>query len=202
VLRKSGDQAMDQNERQIIDDLFDRLGKAEEQAGARDPDAEALIARHVAAQPAAPYYMAQAIVVQQEALGRAQTRIQELERQLAERRSGGFLSGLFGGEDAPSSATPASGERSHGGFGRYPQPAAGGFLAGAMQTALGVAGGFLIADAISGLLSPDEAAAAAPEAGAHDAALAEEDVPFSPVDPDASGQDSGEDFDFGGFDEL
>src|SRR5918995_6653262 len=121
--------------------------------------------------------MAQAIVVQQEALGRAQTKIQELERRLAERRSGGFFSGLSGGEEAATSGAPARGERSSGGFGRYHQPApGGGFLAGATQTALGVAGGFLIADAIAGLLSPDEGAVAAPEAGVHDAALAEEDV--------------------------
>ena len=38
-----------------------------------------------------------------------------------------------------------------------------------MQTALGVASGFLIADAISTLFSPGEAAAAAPEAAPHDA---------------------------------
>jgi hypothetical protein len=193
---------MDYNERQIIDDLFDRLRKAEEQTEPRDPDAEALIAGHVARQPAAPYYMAQAIVVQQEALGRAQAKIQELERRIAERRSGGFLSGLFGGEEAATSGAPARGERSSGGFGRYHQPApGGGFLAGAMQTALGVAGGFLIADAITGLLSPDEGAAVAPEAGAHDAALAEEDARSSQEDPDTSGEDSG-DFDFGSFDEV
>ena len=75
-----GGEAMDQNERGIIDGLFERLRKAEDQAGPRDPDAEALIRRHTAAQPAAPYYMAQAIVVQQEALARAQARIQELAR--------------------------------------------------------------------------------------------------------------------------
>ena len=141
ILRESGGQVMDQNERHMIDDLFDRLRKADEQAEPRDPDAEALIARHVARQPAASYYMAQTIVVQQEALGRAQTKFQELERRLAERRSGGFLSGLFGGEEAATSGAPARGERTPGAFGRYHQPApGGGFLAGAMQTALGVAG--------------------------------------------------------------
>jgi hypothetical protein len=202
ILRESGGQVMDQNERHMIDDLFDRLRKADEQAEPRDPDAEALIARHVARQPAASYYMAQTIVVQQEALGRAQTKFQELERRLAERRSGGFLSGLFGGEEAATSGAPARGERTPGAFGRYHQPApGGGFFAGAMQTALGVAGGFLIADAIAGLLSPAEGAAAAPEAGAHDAALAEEDVRSPQEDPDASGEASG-DLDFGGFDEL
>jgi hypothetical protein len=64
---------MDQNERGIIDDLFDRLRRAEA-SQPRDPEAEALIARRIAKQPAAPYYMAQAIVVQQEALAEAQSR--------------------------------------------------------------------------------------------------------------------------------
>jgi uncharacterized protein len=185
---------MDQNERRIIDDLFERLGKAEEQAGPRDPEAEALIARHVAAQPAAPYYMAQAIVVQQDALARAQTRIEELERRPAERRSGGFLGGLFGGgEEAEAPAAPVRGDHGFGGFGHYQRAGGGGFLAGAMQTALGVAGGFLIADALSGLFSSDDAAAAAPEAAPDDASTAEEGL---------SEEDAGGDFDFGGFDEL
>lgn len=150
---------MDQNERQIIDDLFARLRQAEGQ-GVRDAEAEALIARHVASQAAAPYYMAQAIVVQQDALGKAQARLQALERQLTERPSGGFLSGLFGGgQEAP--ATPGGARPFRSG-----NPQAGtGFLGGAMQTALGVAGGFLIADALTGLLSADDAAAAAPGAG-------------------------------------
>jgi hypothetical protein len=181
---------MDQNERRIIDDLFERLRKAEDQAGPRDPDAEALIRRHAAAQPAAAYYMAQAIVVQQEALARAQERIQELERQGAE-RPGGFLSGLFGGEETETPA-PARGARSRGSFGRY--QVGGGFLAGPMQTALGVAGGFLVADAISGLFA-DEAAAAVPGTE-HDPALAEED-PFGGEDP--SGEAGAGDLDFDAF---
>jgi hypothetical protein len=42
--------------------------------------------------------MAQAILVQEQALANVQTRVQELERLLAERSAGGgFLSGLFGG---------------------------------------------------------------------------------------------------------
>jgi hypothetical protein len=181
---------MDQNERRIIDDLFERLRKAEGQAGPRDPDAESLIRRHTDAQPAAPYYMAQAIVVQQEALARAQARIQELERP-----SGGFLSGLFGSEETPA---PARGARSRGGFGPY-QAGGGSFLAGALQTALGVAGGFLIADAISGLFGADEAAAAAPEAAPeHGPAFAEED-PLGGEDQDLAGDADGGDLDFDAF---
>ena len=192
---------MDQNERGIIDDLFDRLRRAEGQSGPRDPEAEALIARHVAAQPAAPYYMAQAIVVQKEALARAQSRVQDLERQLAERGSGGFLGGLFGGQEAPSPAAPARVERDSGDLGYYRRAnAGGGFLAGAMQTALGVASGFLIADAISALFSPGDAAAAAPEADPHSAAAAEDQS--SGEAAGFSEEDAGGDFDFGGFDEL
>ena len=65
---------MDQNERRIIDDLFARLGEAERRAGPRDAEAERSIQGHLGRQPAAPYYMAQAIVVQQEALAGAQAR--------------------------------------------------------------------------------------------------------------------------------
>jgi uncharacterized protein len=190
---------MDQNERRIIDDLFERLRKAEDQAGPRDPNAEALIRRHAAAQPAALYYMAQAIVVQQEALARAQARIQELERRRAEQPSGGFLSGLFGGGEEAETPAPAGGAQGRGGFGRHRQAGAGGgFLAGAMQTALGVAGGFLIADAISGLFAAEAAAAAAPEAAPEqDPALAEEDS-FGGEDSNLSGG-AGSDFDFDAF---
>ena len=69
-----------------------------------------------------------------------------------------------------------------------------------MQTALGVASGFLIADAISALFSPGEAAAAAPEAYPHDAAATEE--PSSGEDPGLLEEEAGGDFEFGGFDEL
>jgi hypothetical protein len=188
---------MDTNERRIIDDLFERLRGAEAQSGARDPDAEALIGRHVAAQPAASYYMAQAIVVQQEALARGHSRIQELERALAERRSGGFLSGLFGGEETHGG--PSRGDRTSGVFGRQAQTGTGGgFLAGAMQTALGVAGGFLIADAISGLFAPDEAAAAPEAAPGEDPSLAE-NPQFGGEQPDTGDEAIGGDFDFDAF---
>ena len=68
-----------------------------------------------------------------------------------------------------------------------------------MQTALGVAGGFLIADAISGMLSADGAAAGASEAApADDPALAEEDR-LGGEDPGPWEEATGSDFD---FDEL
>ena len=163
---------MDQTERRIIDDLFAKLRQAEDRSGPRDAGAEGLIRRHVGAQPAAPYYMAQAIVVQEQALAASQARVQELERQLAERPAaggGGFLAGLFGGgESAPAAGTGRTAAAAPPAAGGAQIPlqhyhrggAGGGFLAGAMQTAAGVAGGVLIGNALAGMLAPGEAAAA------------------------------------------
>ncbi|HYG85959.1 MAG TPA: DUF2076 domain-containing protein [Azospirillum sp.] len=71
---------MTPEERNLLDDLFQRLRRAEGQP--RDPDAERHIREAVLAQPAAPYYMAQSLLVQQHALTAAQQRIEDLERQL------------------------------------------------------------------------------------------------------------------------
>jgi uncharacterized protein len=160
-----GDAQMDQNERRIIDDLFARLGEAERRAGPRDGEALRLIEDHLARQPAAPYYMAQAIVAQQEALAGAQARLEQLERELSERPAGGFLGSLFGGgESAGSRATRSAGgpRPSVAAQGPWSRPRGGGFLAGAAQTAMGVAGGMLVANALAGLLTPDEALADEP----------------------------------------
>ncbi|MFO1036789.1 MAG: DUF2076 domain-containing protein [Geminicoccaceae bacterium] len=155
---------MDQRERQIIDDLFGKLRTVDAQTTRRDPEAEQVIADHLARLPAAPYYMAQAIHVQEQALSAAQARVQELERQLAEAPTGGgggFLSSLFGGApQQPAPQQPAPQRQVPPPVPTSPPPVAargpwgggmqsGGFLAGAMQTAMGVAGGMLVADAIS-----------------------------------------------------
>jgi len=158
---------MDQNERRIIDDLFARLGEAERRAAPRDGEALRLIQDHLGRQPAAPYYMAQAIVVQQEALANAQAQVEQLERELSERPAGGgFLGGLFGGGEraAPRPAVPSHGGARHApaGQGPWSRPQGGGFLAGAAQTAMGVAGGMLVANALAGMLAPDQAQAAEP----------------------------------------
>jgi hypothetical protein len=185
---------MDQNERRIIDDLFEKLGRVEKDAPPRDPEAEALIRRHLGSQPGAPYYMAQAIVVQEQALANAQARIQELEHKLAGRPSGGgFLSGLFGGDEETTrrEAGPTRGPARHSGAYRS---SGGGFLAGAMQTALGVAGGVLIADAIASAFAPDDAAAAeTPPEDAGSEVWAAQDEPSGTADlPDDGGFDLGE----------
>lgn len=179
---------MDQNESRMIAGLFGKLRQAEQAAGPRDAEAEQLIGESVARQPAAPYYMAQVILVQEQALEGAQARIQQLESELASRPAGGggFLSGLFGGGQTasrpqqPPAAQAHPAQQARGPFGQTQtgspwggRPAGGGgFLAGAAQTAMGVAGGMLLGNMIAGMFAGDaQAAEPAPE----EPAPAEED---------------------------
>lgn len=166
---------MNRDDQQAIEGLFGRLAEAERSAPARDPEAETFIAKAITAQPGAPYYMAQTIVAQQAALEHSQARVKALEAEARERPAGGggFLAGLFGGgAQRPAPRGQASGPAStalrqnhHGG---------GGFLAGAAQTAVGVAGGVLLGNAIAGMFAGDPAMA--------EEAPAEEDMGFSEED--------------------
>src|SRR6267142_2520480 len=79
---------MDNQDRQVIEGLFARLGEVEQHAGPRDAGAEGFIKERITQQPGAPYFMAQTIVMQEYALQDAQWRIEELERQQAERPAG------------------------------------------------------------------------------------------------------------------
>lgn len=156
---------MDSTERQVIDELFGKIRQTEARSGARDPEAEARIRSHVAQQPAAPYYMAQAIIVQEQALAAAHARIEQLERQLSQSSAGGFLGGLFGAggsRPAPARPSPADGWDPRVAAYAIPQYGRGGqgFLAGAMQTAMGVAGGVLLGSAIAGMFAADPTSAA------------------------------------------
>ena len=155
--------SMSNQDRETLDTLFSRLADAERRAAPRDAEADALIRDHIARQPGAPYFMAQTIVMQDYALKEAQRRIADLESRDAGREQPGnlFPSG-FGAQQAAPAAAPAPAQS-----GPWSQPAAaapagpwsqpvaparsGGFLAGAAQTAMGVAGGVLLGNAISGL---------------------------------------------------
>ena len=171
---------MDRNEQQAIQDLFEQLANVERQSPPRDAEAEAYIREQIARLPGAAYYMAQTIVMQGRALDDAQVRIEELERQVApQQSSGGLFSGIFGDSRQPSRS---AGSVPHVGGAAPtapqqpwaqptqppPQPASGGFLAGAAQTAMGVAGGVLLGNAIEGMFGRGEAAAAHPQANDSD----------------------------------
>ncbi|WP_312109105.1 DUF2076 domain-containing protein [Pantoea septica] len=157
-------------EHQLIEGLFSRLKQAESQTGPRDAAAEQLIKEHLQQQPGAPYYMAQAILIQEAAMKKMNDRITELENRLAQQQqqqqqpqqqsSGGFLSSLFGGgsrQQAPAQQQPQ--QQAWNNAPQQPQynnapaaPARGtGFLGGALQTAVGVAGGVVMADMLTSL---------------------------------------------------
>lgn len=82
---------MTPQERQLVDELFDRLSKLEN--APRDPDAIAAISDGLRKAPGAVYALVQTTLLQDEALRRAHDRIQELEAAHApeQAQSGGFL---------------------------------------------------------------------------------------------------------------
>ncbi|OQP87671.1 hypothetical protein BTR14_03655 [Rhizobium rhizosphaerae] len=139
---------MSPDEKQLLSALFDRVRAAANTP--RDRDAESLIEQAVRAQPSAPYYLAQAVIIQEEGLKAASARIEELEAKVRTLESsarpreepeqgGGFLSSIFGSGNRPQpqpqrddyrAAPPAPaggpwGPRA-GNYGAAPQPAYGG----------------------------------------------------------------------------
>ena len=170
---------MTPEEHNLISGLFDRLSQASSQG--KDAEADQLIRSKVAEIPAAPYMLVQSLLVMQQAVANAQSRISALEKQLAERdpapstqpAGGSFLAGvasLFGGGQshgqpqrattppppppAPTQPAQPAQPQPYGYPPPVPQPAArgGGFLQGALTTAAGVAGGALLFQGIEGLL--------------------------------------------------
>ena len=164
---------MQQQERDLISGLFDRLKPFESQP--RDGEAESFIRGLAAQQPAAPYLLVQTVLVQEEALKAAQARIAELEAKAsaAPPAATGFLGsapriGPWGAPatgDAPAAgAAPRTSVPSTVPSTRSPlqaalapqqpaqQPAGGSFLRTAMATAAGVAGGALLFEGIRGLM--------------------------------------------------
>lgn len=166
---------MSPEERQLVTGLFARTRQA--RTAPRDSEAEALIADAVREQPTAPYYLAQAVIVQEKALAAADQRIRALEAELAARENetaqsqGGFLNSIFGnGRTAEQPSAPAGSggpwsrtsgptpqqtnpqpPQAYGGPWSGTQTQGGGFLRGALGTAAGVAGGVLLANSLSGL---------------------------------------------------
>ena len=162
---------MTPEERDLVNRLFQRLKSADR--AQRDREAEQRISELVAEQPAAPYFLTQLVLVQEHALGNAQTRIAQLEAELAgakrdEPAAGGktsFLgalaeSGAWGARES-AAASPAAAQaegppapRAAGGSVPVTaSPAGGGFLHQALATAAGVAGGALLFDGIRSLFA-------------------------------------------------
>ena len=86
---------MTPQEQELVNELFDRL--AELESNPRHPDAEGLIADGLRRAPHAVYALVQTALVQDEALKRANARIEELQAQVGgeeQQRSGGFLDSM------------------------------------------------------------------------------------------------------------
>jgi hypothetical protein len=172
---------MTPQERQLIDDLFDRLSKVE--SAPRDPDAAAAIAQGLRRAPNAVYALVQTVLVQDEALKRANSRIQELEGAGEQPQSGSFLDSMretvFG--QGPRGSVPNvrppelpgrptwnsgqvmqqaqnPGQFNQGPYGQpygAPQPptgAGGSFLGTAAAAAAGVVGGSLLLGSIRSMM--------------------------------------------------
>jgi hypothetical protein len=102
---------MTPQEQQLVADLFDRLATLEGQR--RDPDAERLIREGLGRAPNSVYALVQSVLVQDEALKRANARIEELEHAVVSEpapQGGGFLDNVRNvimGRDQPRGSVPS-----------------------------------------------------------------------------------------------
>lgn len=175
---------MTPQERELITELFDRLASLE--GSPRDSEAERAIAAGLARAPHAVYPLVQTVLVQDEALKRANARIQELEGSddgQQPREGGSFLDNmrgaLFGRESSARGSVPPVPPGSTGGqyapppapgYGPPPDyapppgsaPAPGGsFLGTAAASAAGVIGGSLLLNSIRSMFGQGHAHAGA-----------------------------------------
>jgi hypothetical protein len=176
---------MQQQERELIADLFGRLQQFENQP--RDPEAERLIASYVARQPASPYLLAQTAIVQEEALKQAKARIAELENKVGQASGqGSFLAnaprGPWGAPAAPPAQAPVPAPPAQP-WGAAPQaPAGGGFLRSALATAAGVAGGALLFEGIRSMFGHNTQALTQPSQAFADTSPLSDNSPLMPPD--------------------
>ena len=129
---------MSPEETQLLKSLFDRVKTAS--STPRDAEAETLINNALREQPAAPYYLAQAVIVQEKGLEAAAAHIRQLEERIHQleagntdphhTQQGGFLSSIFGTsqpqapapvpQPQPSYRNDTAGQQSSGPWSRGP----------------------------------------------------------------------------------
>lgn len=171
---------MTPQERDLIQNVFDRLGRLA--GGPKDREAEALIIERLRAIPDSAYNLVEAVVVQEMAIKERDARIAELEQRLAgaqppqQQQGGGFGQGAAAnpwGRGSVPSVPPQPQQYAQPQYAPPPQqyapppqqyaqpqgpwggqPSAGGsFLRTAAGAAVGVAGGMLLANSISGMFA-------------------------------------------------
>ena len=157
---------MTPQERQLVDELFDRLARLEGQP--RDAEAEQAIAEGLARAPHALYPLVQTVLVQDEALKMAEDRIRELGGEIEEpQQQRGFLDSvrdaLLGPDprrrgsvpEVRPGGMPMQPGQDYGGYGRP----GGSFLGTAAATAAGVIGGSLLFNSLSSMMGGGKAQA-------------------------------------------
>src|SRR6266481_829679 len=178
---------MTPEERDLVIELFDRLATLED--AQRDPEAERLIRDGLRQAPNAAYALVQTVLVQDEALKRADARIRELEGASAAEtapRDTSFLGGVrescFGKREGrgsvpsvrPGEAAPMSPAWQSGTQATQPMSAApagapmapgGSFLGTAAAAAAGVIGGSLLLSGIRSMMGSQQGAHAAFDPG-------------------------------------
>jgi len=159
---------MTPEERNLVIELFDRLATLED--AQRDPEAERLIRDGLRQAPNALYALVQTVLVQDEALKRADARIRELESASAAEAAprdqsflGGVRESVFGKREGrgsvpsvrPDEAAPMSPAWTQpmtaGPVGAPPAPG-GSFLGTAAAAAAGVIGGSLLLSGIRSMM--------------------------------------------------
>lgn len=209
---------MQQQERDLIADLFSRLQQFENQP--RDAEAERLIASYIARQPAAPYLLTQTVIVQEEALKQAKARIAELESKASEPSFLGSAPkiGPWGAAPNAQQTAPAQAAPARSPWQAAPQaapyaqqPAMGGFAGGggggsflrtALTTAAGVAGGALLFQGISSMFGHSTSQAFANPAMGPSSLLPPDQLSSADLGQDmASGDDYQSISDNSGFDD-
>jgi hypothetical protein len=168
---------MNPQERQLVDELFERLAKLEN--APRDAEAQAAITQGLSRAPNAVYALVQTTLLQDEALKRAAARIEELEAAHApaqQEQQGGFLDSMRGaifGQQQRAGSVPSVRPAEQrpvwnqgGAYQNAPAPMAqpdprmapqgggfgGSFLGTAAAAAAGVVGGSLLMNSIGGLM--------------------------------------------------
>src|SRR5262249_57960301 len=159
---------MTPQEHQLVEELFDRLARLE--TAPRDAEAERAIANGTARAPHAIYPLVQTVLVQDEALKRADARIRELTGDdAAESGARGFLDSMRQAltgraTSVPSvrsgaSASPEPRWSSGGAFAAAAPSPGGSFLGTAAASAAGVIGGALLLNSISSMFGHHGASA-------------------------------------------
>ncbi|EME71705.1 hypothetical protein H261_02196 [Paramagnetospirillum caucaseum] len=205
---------MTPQERDLIQSVFDRLARLS--GGPKDREAEALILDRLRSVPDSAYNLVEAVVVQEMAIKENEARIRDLEARLAnqtqpqQQPAPGFGRSAWGGGrgSVPSTQAPQQ-QAQQQQYAQQPQQygqpspwggqpsAGGGFLRTAAGAAVGVAGGMLLANSISGMFAGGSHGGGAPSAQ-----QASDTGGHAPADAPPVGYDTNvaDDQGYGGFD--